>query len=374
MRPSAPITWVALLSLCTACGDAGVGGGRPQWTPERAAAWYQAQPWLVGANFIPSTASNQLEMWQAATFDEATIDRELGWAASLGFNTARVFLHDLAWSQDPGGFLDRVDRFLAIAARHGIRPMLVLFDGVWDPFPRPGRQPEPRPGVHNSRWLQSPGAETLGEPSRHDELRPYVEAVIGRFRADPRVLVWDLFNEPDNPNPAYAEVELPADAKARDAEALLRKTFAWARGAGPAQPLTAGVWVGDWSEPEALSPLNRLMLTESDVVTFHSYEPAPGVRARLAALRQYGRPILCTEYMARPVGSRFETILPVFAEERVGAYNWGLVSGRTQTTYSWLSWLRPDPPGSEWFHDILHPDGTPYREDEAALIRSLTSR
>ena len=131
---------------------------RGQWTEKEARDWYGRQPWPVGCNYIPSTAINQLEMWQAETFDEAANDRELGWAAGLGFNTVRVYLHDLLWEQDVRGFMGRIDRFLAIAARHGIRPMFVLFDGVWDPFPKPGPQPSPRPHLHNSGWVQSPGA------------------------------------------------------------------------------------------------------------------------------------------------------------------------------------------------------------------------
>lgn len=367
---------MAILAVlaCGGCGSDSGGSMRAQWSLGQAASWYQDQPWLVGSNFVPSTASNQLEMWQEATFDEATIDRELGWAADLGFNTMRVFLHDLVWKEDGERFLDRVDRFLGIAARHGIRPMLVIFDGVWDPFPRVGPQAEPRPLVHNSRWVQSPGAEILGDSARHDELESYVRAVVKRFRRDERVLAWDLFNEPDNPNPAYADVELPADAKAAGAEALLRKAFEWARAEGPTQPLTAGVWRDQWSNPDELTSINRLMLGQSDIVTFHSYAEAPVVAQLLNELEAYGRPVLCTEWMARTVGSTFQTVLPIFAERRIGAYNWGLVSGRSQTIYSWFSWLRPDPPDAPWFHDILRRDGSAYDEAETTLIRELTAQ
>jgi hypothetical protein len=83
-----------------------------RWTPERAHEWYAAQAWLVGCNFAPSTAINQLEMWQAETFDPETIDRELGWAKSIGFNTVRVFLHELPWQEDRVGYFERVDTFL----------------------------------------------------------------------------------------------------------------------------------------------------------------------------------------------------------------------------------------------------------------------
>src|SRR5262249_1930049 len=156
--------------------------------------------WLVGANYVPSTAVNQLEMWQADTFDAATIDRELGWAESLGFTSVRVFLHDLAWKEDPNGFYDRVDKFLSIANKHPVGAMLSIFAGVGTPRPQAGKQPSPRPHLHNSGWVQSPGAEILGNPARHDELEAYVKGIVGRFANDPRIDMWDVFNEPDNDN------------------------------------------------------------------------------------------------------------------------------------------------------------------------------
>lgn len=344
---------------------------RPQWTPEQAQDWYARQPWLAGCNYIPSNAINQLEMWAADTFDEGTNDRELGWAAGLGFNTVRVYLHDLLWGDDPSGFLDRIDRFLSIAARHGIRVLLVLFDGVWDPFPKPGRQPVPVQRVHNSGWAQSPGAEILGDPSRHDEVEPYVTGVIGRFRDDDRVLGWDLFNEPDNPNLPYRDRELPD--KAEKALMLLRKAYTWAREAGPSQPITSGLWRPQWVMTGALSEMDRFQLEESDVISFHAYVARPIVEARLAELEAYGRPVLLTEYLARPFGNTFQSILPLLKERRVAAYNWGLVSGKTQTIYGWDSWtVRRDAEPDPWFHDILRPDGSPYESPEAEFLRRIT--
>jgi hypothetical protein len=310
-------------------------------------------------------------MWQAETFDPETIDRELSWAASLGFNSMRVFLHHLAWEQDREGFLSRVERFLEIADEHGMGVMLVLLDGVWDPHPRLGKQREPRPHVHNSGWVQSPGRDVLGEPARHDELRPYVHGVIRRFRDDPRVHVWDLFNEPDNRNEgSYGESELPD--KAEKAAMLLEKVFAWAREADPSQPLTAGVWIGPWPEEKPLLPIERLMLEESDVVSFHSYGALDAVKERIDQLRRQDRPILCTEYMARPQGSRFDPILETFGQEKIAAYNWGLVAGKTQTIYPWDSWrVRYDGPPKIWFHDIFRADGTPFDTEEVQYIRSV---
>lgn len=343
-----------------------------RWSAERAMAWERETGWLVGSNYAPQTAINQLDMWQAESWDPRTIDRELGWAQSLGMNTMRVFLHDLAYKQDPQGFLSRVDEFLAIADRHGIKPMLVLFDAVWDPFPRLGPQRQPVPGLHNSGWLQSPGVEILRDSLRHRELEPYVKGVIGRFRGDPRIIAWDLFNEPDNRNGGSYGAFEPVN-KGEMALALLRKSWQWARELNPIQPLTAAPWKGDYVDPSQTLPITTFMLENSDVITFHSYDDLPNLQRQVAALQKYGRPVICTEYMARPRGSTFESILPYFKQQAVDAINWGFVSGESQTIYPWDSWQRPYPAEPPvWFHDIFRPDGTPYRQEEVQLIRALT--
>ncbi len=351
---------------------------RDRWSPETANAWYAKRGWRIGCNFTPSTASNQLEMWQAETFDPETIDRELGWAADLGFNSVRVFLHHLLWEQDREGFLARIEKFLTIADKHHIGVMLVPLDGVWDPHPKLGPQPEPVPRRHNSRWVQSPGAELLGDPKRHGELEPYIYGLVHHFKDDRRIDAWDLFNEPDNSNhnsygTGGTKAELPN--KAEMATRLLAKVFDWARKAEPSQPLTAGVWMGSWADHEKMSAIDKLMVEQSDVISFHNYGNVQGVRERIEQLRRYGRPILCTEYMARPAGSRFDPHLQVFKETNVGAYCWGLVDGRSQTIYPWDSWQKTytaAPP--VWFHDIFHRDGTPYDAAEVKYIRSVTGK
>ncbi|HET6569073.1 MAG TPA: glycoside hydrolase family 2 TIM barrel-domain containing protein [Rhodothermales bacterium] len=362
---------VLSLSVQTARGQS--AASQP-WSKEKADAWYQAQGWLVGSNFAPSTAINQLEMWQADTFDPETIDRELGWAEQLGFNTMRVFLHNLLWEQDPQGFVDRIDQFLTIADRHGIRPMFVLFDSVWDPFPHLGKQRAPKPHIHNSGWVQSPGVAIISDTSRYDELEGYVKGVIGRFRNDDRVALWDMFNEPDNDNrPAYYVFE--PNNKGELALILLKKAYGWAREVDPSQPITSAPWHGDWSDPDHLSPMDDFMLHNSDVITFHSYNDLETVKQQVAALKQYGRPLICTEYMARPTGSTFQAILPFFKEQNVGAYNWGFVSGKTQTIYPWDSWYKEySAEPALWFHDIFRKNGAPYDPKEVQLIKSLTGK
>jgi len=365
---------VATLVLLILIVPSGVSvAAQKQWSTNRADAWYAKQPWLVGSNFIPSTAINELEMWQADTFDLPTIDRELGWAQGLGMNTMRVFLHNLAWKQDPAGFLDRMDKFLQVADKHHIRIMFVLLDSVWDPNPQAGPQRAPKPHVHNSGWVQSPGAKILSDPSTWSaEIEPYVKEVVGHFRNDHRVLIWDLMNEPDNENGSYKTTELSNKAEA--AQQLLAKVWVWAREAKPSQPLTSGVWRKlDWSDDSKLSPMEHLQLENSDVITFHNYDPPDKILVSIHSLRHFHRPVICTEYMARPRGSTFETVLPVLKQERVGAYNWGFVSGKSQTIYPWDSWekeYKGEP--QVWFHDIFRQDGTPYDPKEVELIRGFT--
>ena len=356
----------------------GAAAARERWSNDAANNWYARRPWTVGCNFTPSSASNQLEMWQAETFDPETIDRELGWAADLGFNSVRVFLHHLLWVHDREGFLQRIDRFLAIADKHHIGVMFVLLDGVWDPHSKLGPQPEPVPHRHNSRWVQSPGAEILGDPKRHAELESYISGVVHHFRDDRRIDAWDLFNEPDNSNHnSYGaggrKTELAN--KAEMATRLLSNVFEWARQAEPTQPLTAGVWLGPWPNHEKMSPIEKLMVVQSDVISFHNYGDAKAERERIEQLRRYGRPILCTEFMARPAGSRFDPLLGLFKEQHVAAYCWGLVDGRTQTIYPWDSWQKQytaEPP--VWFHEIFRRNGTPYDAAEVAYIRRITGK
>lgn len=360
---------VSCLVLAFSVASQAASTGR--WSEEAARSWYEKQPWIVGSNFIPANAINELEMWQADTFDPAEIDKELGWAEGLGMNSMRVFLHDLLWKQDAEGFKKRINTFLEICDKHHIRPLFVLFDSVWDPNPQLGKQRAPKPGVHNSGWLQSPGADALKDPSQYGRLEAYVKGVVGAFRDDRRVLGWDIWNEPDNTNnSSYGSLE-PSD-KIQLVLALLPKAFEWARSANPTQPLTSGIWRGEWSR-DKLSPMTRVQIEQSDVISFHSYEAADKFEERAKTLETYGRPLICTEYMARPQKSTFQAILPIGKRLHIAMYNWGFVAGKSQTNLPWDSWQHPytDHPPKVWFHDIFYPDGRPYRPQEVSFIRRI---
>lgn len=341
------------------------------WTAEEANAWYARQGWLVGPNYTPATAINQLEMWQEDTFDPETIDKELGWAKELGMNTARVYLHDLPYEQDSTGFIDRIDHFLRLADKHGIRPLLVFFDSCWDPFPVAGKQRAPKPHVHNSGWVQSPGQHALKDSTQYPRLERYVKGIVAHFADDDRILGWDVWNEPDNmTGPSYEAVEIKD--KVSYVLPLLERAFEWARSANPSQPLTSGVWAGNWSSDSTLKPIERLQIEQSDVISFHNYDTPDDFEKRIQQLQRYGKPILCTEYMARPNGSTFAGFLPIAKKHNVAMFNWGFVDGKTQTIYPWDSWTKTytaEPP--LWFHDIFRGDGTPYKQEEVELIKDL---
>ena len=352
-----------------------------KWSLEKANQWQAETPWLVGSNFIPSTAINQLEMWQADTFDPETIDRELGWAEGLGFNAMRVYLHDLLWMQDPEGFKSRIHQYLDIANHHHIKTMFVLFDDCWHDDPHLGPQPAPQPGVHNSGWVQSPGTRVLRDPSKWDRLEDYVVDVVTTFGQDERVVIWDIYNEPGNN--LLPSMNLPKFSRylkvlgqfiqhylnSRLSRRLLESAFGWARSVNPQQPLTAGLFcfIGTLD-----TKLNSVALALSDIVSFHSYSELETTSEFVDELRKSQRPLFCTEYLARSNKCTFSTHLPYFKERHISCFNWGLVSGKTQTIYSWTDYC---PNGEEpplWFHDIFRKDGALYREDEGDVIRSVT--
>ncbi|GAB3513546.1 cellulase family glycosylhydrolase [Spirosoma knui] len=357
-----------------------------RWSAAKANAWYAKEPFLIGANYAPAYAINELEMFQADTFDPQAIDKELALAESIGMNTMRVFLHDLLW-QDATGFTKRLDQFLAICAKHKIRPMLVLFDSCWDPLPKLGKQHEPTPGIHNSGWLQSPGADALSDVSQYPRLEAYVKGVVSAFKNDRRILAWDIWNEPDNANDnSYGQnhtikTELPKERKIAIITSLLPQVFQWARAAGASQPLTCGVWIyrgpEDWGNPAKWTPMEKAQFENSDIITFHQYSKPTDLEAVIPVLQKMGRPVICTEYMARGVNSKFQTHLPIAKKAKVGMINWGFVAGKTQTFLPWDSWQKPYVNGREpsvWFHEVFKQDLTPVDPAEVAAIKQAAGK
>lgn len=343
---------ITLLMGCTASKESNTP---VRWSEEKAWEWYNQQGWIVGCNFSPSSAINQLEMWQAETFDPTTIDRELSWAADLGFNSMRVYLHSLVWQADSVEFKKRVDQYLSIADKHKIKTVFVFFDDCWQPEAKIGKQPEPKVGVHNSGWVHDPIASLRSDTvALYKTLQPYVQDMLNTFKNDKRILMWDLYNEPGNTNQAVKS--LP----------LLKQVFKWAREVNPSQPLTAGVWRLDFHE------LNKFQFENSDIITYHCYYNKDRHQDWIHMMKAEGRPVVCTEWMGRCFESTFEKVMPMLKEQNIGAFSWGFVAGKTNTIFAWDD---PRPNGEEpevWFHDILRVDGTPYDSKETDFIKTLT--
>ncbi len=353
-----------------------------RWTQSDANSWWSRKPWICGFNFLPSSAVNFLEMWHPDSFDRKTIERELGWAGEIGFNAVRVNLHALVWQHDAQGLLDRLDWLMGVADRNGIATVPCLFDdcGFGGAEPVYGAQPDPVPGVHNSRAVASPGRLALQDHTRWPGFESYLRGIIRAFRDDVRVLFWDLYNEPGNRMifSAAGAREYEPDFST-ESLALMRACFEWARDETPEQPLTVGAWTtplpGSADAPYQ-TEIDQTALDLSDITTFHAYWDATHVGDFIDHLKAQKRPMFCTEWLARPIGSRIENQLELFNERGVGCFQWGLVKGRTQTHLPWPAELvtahggQADP--SIWFHDLLETNGMPYIADETDLIKAFT--
>ncbi|RHW18711.1 1,4-beta-xylanase [Sphingomonas gilva] len=365
----------ATAGVAVAIMAASPAAAREMWTKAAANEWYDKQPWMVGANYNPRTAINQFEMWQADTFDPRTIDQELGWAAGIGMNTMRVYLHNMLWEDDAAGLKQRMDQFLQIADKHKIRIMFVLFDSCWDPDPVSGPQHPPIPGVHNSGWMQAPGAARLADKSQYDKLEAYVKDVVGHFKNDRRIVAWDVWNEPNNEGGGGGSYE-PTPNKKKLVAGLLGQVFDWAYSVDPTQPLTSGLWIGDhWDDKTKLDAVEKIQVARSEVMSFHDYNWPEKFEERANQMLSYGRPVLCTEYMARGNGSTFDGSLPIGKRKNIAMINWGFVDGKSQTRFPWDSWKKPytyEEP-TIWFHEVFRADGRPYRKAETDLIKRLSA-
>lgn len=343
------IVFTLLMACCTI-------NAAERWSAEKANAWYAQLPWMAGCDYIPATAINQIEMWSEATYDRATIEKELGWAQDLGFTTLRVYLSSVVWKNDPVGMKDRMDDFLARCSQRGIRPVFVFFDDCWNEESYYGIQPAPKRGVHNSGWVKDPSVSLRADTAAvYPVLRAYVKDVLKRFKDDKRVLMWDLFNEPGNGTKHNISLD------------LVKKVFGWAREIYPSQPLTCGVW-------STQHEFNKVQLELSDVISYHNYGDTKTHTEAIDTLKTYGRPLVCTEYMARTHGSKFQNIMPLLKQNKVVAINWGFVAGKTNTIFSWEKKMPEVEEPPVWFHDIFRQDGTPFDPEEIELIKKLTGK
>lgn len=345
------------------CSDVYAQGVSGRWSEERVNAWYAEKGWPVGCNYVTSTAINSIEMWQGETFDPKTIDREMKWAESLGFNTIRIFLNALVYEDDPAGFKKRFERVLRILDKHGMRALVTFFTNGGKPDGKLGKQMDFVKGLHSPGWKQSPGMDVVNDPMKWGKIEVYVKDIMSTYKDDDRILMWCLYNEPENLQGGKVNT-LP----------LLRAVFGWAREVNPSQPLTAPMWLMPcYTESSTYLPIVCFLGENCDVMTFHCYESPEYMKKFIGYLKQFNRPIVCTEYLTRRDGNTFENCLPLMKGENVGAINFGLVQGKCGFYYHWTSKEGAEEP-ELWFHDILRKDGTPYKTEETDFIRTMTRK
>lgn len=327
-----------------------------RWTAEKARKWGAAQPWLVGCNYVPTYAINQLEMWQRETFNAKIIDSELELAEKTKMNTIRVFMHHLLWREQKSAFVSNVKTFLDLCEKRSLRVIWTFFTNGGKEPSILGPQPAPKPFTHNGEWRQTPGkTEVMHKPEKWGLMEDYVMEMMTEFRDDPRVLVWDLFNEPANSGDRWHTL------------GFLRLLWTWARKVNPPAPLTSAV------QGTEFTPIASFLLENSDVVSFHCYEAKEKMEQTLKLLSAYRRPIICKEWLARGRGCTVFDVLPLFKKYGAGAVNWGLIPGKLQTQYPW-GWDESKGEPEVWHHDLYRDDHSPYDPKEIELFRKLAEQ
>ncbi len=351
-----------------------------RWSKERAWAWYEANPWLRGCNFMGSDCANRIDQWQAEGFEErlATADAELALAAETGFNTIRIIPEFFVWDVDHDGFMRRFDRYLETAWKHGIRCMVVLGNDCMQPkaytkTPCLGQQHYDW-GYHGGRKMSQHGGlpgmgyHLLDEPDIAPRIYEFVRDMIETHKSDERVLMWDMYNEVGNSRREM--VTLPH----------LTRFFDIAREIDPIQPLTCCTWRVNGDRNTPLPEIERIACEMSDIISYHNYgRYEDNIRIIKRLKDEYGRPLINTEWLGRCLHNTVQEMFPLFYLEKIGCWNWGFVAGKYQTYEPWEgTWKQYeanpniDVDFTKWFHDLYRPSFHPYDPKEIDVIRRFS--
>ncbi len=365
-----------------------------RWSEERINAWYADQPWMVGCNYLPANAINQIEMWQESTWSPEVIEKELDIAQGIGMNLLRVYLHDMVWADDAKGLYKRMDQFLDICEERGMRVCFVFFDDCHHAWPKLGEQPLPVRAYHNSGWVNSPARELAlryadGKATKAEikDLKGYVQKTMKRFAKDPRVAMWEVYNEPGQGN-SSGETNDANSFIGDGSNRLLLDSWRWAREVAPTQPITAPT---NGCVGKRNIAINR---ANSDILSLHAYGTADEMRAMIADHQGDNRPVFVSEWLARNRNNVFES-LPLMKEMNAANACWGFVAGKSGTIWPWSTRqkegsrearnlreereagnvIKPGdtfPEPKVWHHDLFRIDGTPYDQKEIDVFKKLT--
>ena len=323
--------WGVLLLILSSATKADTNSEPQPAEPAFKADWR----WVKGAVFVPTTAVNEAQQWDQ--YDPAVNERELHYASVYGINCVRVYLHYLIYLKNKDALLNHIEDFLTRANKYGIKTEFVFFDDCWnqpdsDLLSPDYHYPPPIAGVHNSRWIVSPGEDARKHYAENrDRLKAYVQDIVNAHKADSRIAFWETYNEPN---------------KSPETRQLLQDSIAWIHETGTKIPVTAT------GREFAGGPY-------SDFISWHEY----------GNYNYTGAPEeLCTECMNRE-GQDVPGIVEHF-KDKTGFIMWEFGIGRDNCRFAWHD-NRQNPRKDETpkpFHGVVYPDGHPWSVDDVKAL------
>ncbi len=346
-----------------------------KWTKERAWEWYNNRPWIRGCNYMSADCANRIDQWQSYGFEERleTTEKELALMAELGYNSVRLILEFIVWDEEHDSFLERFERYISLCSKYGISCMIVLANDCMRPkgleVNSLGEQKVDW-GYHGGRKmsqhgkLSGMGHHVLDEPDKAPRYFEMVREIVERYKDDERIIMWNIYNEVGNSH--RWQVSMPN----------LKKIFEIVREIDPIQPLTCETFSLGEGEIEDITEVEKYALEQSDIISYHNYGTYDINIRIIKKLKRYGRPVLCTEWLARCLDNNIQEMFPLFYLEKIGCYNWGFVAGKYQTYEPWNSvWENYDENPdlkwdfTKWFHDLYRPNHRPYDPKEIEIIK-----
>lgn len=347
-----------------------------KWTKERAWEWYNKQPWIRGFCYYPSCCLNMIEMWQEYNWDKvkATMEKEMAIAKEWGFNAVRILtLFDLYLDQ-PEAHLNHLEEFIQICDKNQIKVMVCIGNDCLvskSNYKKPsyGEQ-EYDLGYHSGKAISphivmnEPGYALADEPEYFDLYLEYVEAIISKYAKDERVLLWDIYNEPGNSRRGMMSYK------------VMEESFKIARKYDTIQPCAACCWSYN-EKDEPYKEIELKALEMSDVILYHGYMNYKKHKRTVKFLKKtYERPLFNTEWLHRIWHNDVEHFFPYFRKNKIAAFNWGFVRGKSQTNEPW-EWLfneyhlghGKDWDFTKWQHDLIRSNLEPYDFKEYEIIK-----
>ena len=348
-----------------------------RWSEKKAWEWYNSHPWIRGCNYMSADSVNRIDQWQGLHFEERlkTTEEELKVMKDLGFNSVRIILEFVVWEKEHDSFLERFEEYISLLDKYGISAMVVLANDCMPPktelwkMPDIGEQ-EYDWGYHGGRRHSQHGRHSspaphyyFDDPVLTEKYFDMVREIVTLYKDDPRILMWDLFNEPGNSNRSGITIE------------PLKRMVKEVRAINPSQPLTIAAWCRD-AKYEFSMPEDIFAIENSDIITYHNYGTYEEHIRIIKYLKQFNRPLINTEWLARCTGNTVFDNFPLFYLENIGCYNWGFVAGKYQTYEPYEAhwqWYNDDKNApidfTKWFHDLYRPSLRPYDPRETELIK-----